>query len=107
MKNMIFAIGLALILSCNQKDKKEIVVSKNEHKKETVSEKKPQIEFNYSNYYQEAQQYCKTNNLNQNKFILIDLGLHSGLKRFFVYDFKKKEVSKSYLVSHGCGDNQW
>ncbi|AWK04353.1 peptidase [Flavobacterium crocinum] len=107
MKNMIFALGLALILSCNQKDKKEIAVSKNEHKIETIIQKKSLVEINYNNYYKEAAQYCKENNLNQNKFILIDLGLHSGLKRFFVYDFKKKEISKSYLVSHGCGDNQW
>ncbi len=104
---MIFAIGLISILSCNQKDNKGIVISKNENKSEIRTEEKPQIEINYSNYYKEAEQYCKTNNLNKNKFILIDLGLHSGLKRFFVYDFKKNEVSKSYMVSHGCGDNQW
>ncbi len=104
---MIFVIVLVLILSCNQKDKKEIVVSKNENKTEITREAKPRTEINYSNYYKDAEQYCKANNLNQDNFILIDLGVHSGYKRFFVYDFKKKEVSKSYLVSHGCGDNQW
>lgn len=64
-------------------------------------------EINYSIYYKEAQQYCKRNNLNQNKFILIDLGIHSGLKRFFIYDFNKNEVLNSFIVSHGCGDNRW
>lgn len=64
-------------------------------------------EINYSTYYKEAQQYCKRNNLNQNKFILIDLGIHSGLKRFFIYDFNKDEVLNSFIVSHGCGDNRW
>lgn len=106
MKKMLFIIGLALIFSCN-KENKVTTVSQNENKREVISEEKPRIEINYNNYYKQAQQYCKTNNLNSNKFILIDLGLHSGLKRFFVYDFKKNAVSKSYMVSHGCGDNQW
>ncbi|CAM3620504.1 murein L,D-transpeptidase catalytic domain-containing protein [Flavobacterium chungbukense] len=103
---MIFIICLSLIFSCN-KEKKEADVFKNENKKEIVSTADSRVEINYNDYYKEAQQYCKTKNLNLNKFILIDLGLHSGYKRFFVYDFKKKAVCKSYMVSHGCGDNQW
>lgn len=103
---MFFVICLAFAFSCN-KESKRITVSENKQKSEAVSLGKPRIEVNYSNYYKEAAYYCKVNNLNQDKFILIDLGLHSGYKRFFVYDFKKKEVSKSYMVSHGCGDNQW
>lgn len=95
-----------LFFSCN-KEKKEADVFKNENKTEILSTEKPRVEINYSDYYKEAKQYCKTNKLNPNQFILIDLGLHSGYKRFFVYDFKKNEVSKSYMVSHGCGDNQW
>ena len=61
----------------------------------------------YSSYIKEAKAYSKKNNLNQSKFILIDLDLHSGLKRFFVYDLKKETITKSYMVSHGCGDNMW
>lgn len=75
-----------------------------------IPEEKPRSEIkdiDYSVYYKEAQQYCKRNNLNQNIFILIDLGMHSGLKRFFVYDFKENKIVKSYVVSHGCGDNNW
>jgi len=106
MKRMLFIICLVFVFSCN-KESKRITVSENKHKSEEVSLENPRIEVNYSNYYKEAAYYCKVNNLNQDKFILIDLGLHSGYKRFFVYDFKKKAVSKSYMVSHGCGDNQW
>ncbi len=90
--------------SCNKENK--TTISENKHKSEIASVKS-RIEINYTDYYKEAKFYCKKNNLNQEKFILIDLGLHSGLKRFFVYDFKKNEISKSYMVSHGCGDNQW
>ncbi|WP_426486375.1 murein L,D-transpeptidase catalytic domain-containing protein [Flavobacterium sp. 2] len=107
MKNVIFVIGLVLILSCNQKDKKEIVVSKNENKTEIIGEPKPRVEVDYSKFYKEAKEYALRNNLNNDKFILIDLGLHSGLKRFFVYDFQKNIIVKSCMVSHGCGDNRW
>ena len=62
---------------------------------------------NYASHIKEAKAYCKKNNLNQSKFILIDLDLHSGLKRFFLYDFKKEVITKSYMVSHGCGDHMW
>jgi hypothetical protein len=76
-------------------------VSRNEKLRNEIKD------IDYSQYFQEAKQYSKNNNLNQDKFILIDLGLHSGLKRFFVYDFKKKKILNSFMVSHGCGNNQW
>ncbi|MFB3389892.1 murein L,D-transpeptidase catalytic domain-containing protein [Flavobacterium sp. LAR06] len=28
-------------------------------------------------------------------------------EQFFLYDFKENKILKSYIVSHGCGDNQW
>lgn len=55
----------------------------------------------------EALSYCKTNNLNVEFFILIDFGIHSGLKRFFILDLNKKLVTRSFLVSHGCGNATW
>ena len=70
----------------------------------------PKLEIKAKDYtlqIKEAKEYCKKNGLNQSKFILIDLGLHSGLKRFFIYDLKTHKKTKSYMVSHGCGDNLW
>lgn len=93
--------------SCSPKDDKKKSASVNEFKSEIVTEAESREVTDYSNFYKEAQQYCKNNKLNQNKFILIDLRVHSGLKRFFVYDFNKNAVVKSYMVSHGCGNNRW
>ena len=111
MKKTIFGVILILLLSCNKKkDVKETIVSKAENRNQTIQKEIPRSEIkapDYSHYFQEAKQYCKNNNLNQDKFFLIDLGLHSGLKRFFVYDFQQKKILKSYIVSHGCGNNQW
>lgn len=55
----------------------------------------------------EALQFCKTKKYNENFCILIDMSIHSGLNRFFIYDFKKKEVTHKMLVGHGCGENPW
>ncbi|STO15184.1 Uncharacterised protein [Flavobacterium hibernum] len=107
IKNYLRCVSLFFVFgfSCTKENKKAIPVTK--QKSEIILEEKSRAEINYSNYYKEAKQYSQRNNLNQNKFILIDLGVHSGLKRFFIYDFKQNKISKSYIVSHGCGDNRW
>jgi hypothetical protein len=110
MKKILFVGSLMLLFSCNKKQEAQPNIVKIEDKTEISPSEKPRNEIkdlDYSQYFQEGKLYCKTNNLNQNKFILIDLGLHSGLKRFFVYDFQQKKILNSYIVSHGCGDNQW
>lgn len=106
MKKMIVIISTVLFWSCN-KEIKEVNTCKNEAKRGIVFEDKPRVATDYSSFYKEAQKYCKDNNLNQSKFILIDLAVHSGLKRFYIYDFKDEKISKSYIVSHGCGANEW
>ena len=35
------------------------------------------------------------------------MSVHSGLNRFVVWDFKKKSIANSCLVSHGCCNNPW
>ncbi|WP_245980352.1 murein L,D-transpeptidase catalytic domain-containing protein [Flavobacterium aquicola] len=52
-------------------------------------------------------EFCKTKNFNTDFCILVDMSVHSGLKRFFVWDFKKDTISDGFLVGHGCGDNPW
>ena len=62
---------------------------------------------NYELVSKQALKYCANNNLQKNYYMLVDLNIHSGKKRFFIYDFKKDTIIKSYMVSHGCGDNAW
>jgi len=54
-----------------------------------------------------ALEFCKAQNMNTNFCILLNMSLHSGIKRFFIYDFKKNEISQRYLVGHGCGNSSW
>ena len=61
----------------------------------------------YNSFHKEAKEFCKENQYNEDYYFLVDLSVHSGKNRFFIYDFKKNAVTKSYMVSHGCGDNRW
>ena len=55
----------------------------------------------------EGLEFSKKNKLNTDFCILVDMSLHSGTKRFFVWDFKKNTIVHQYLVGHGCGTNSW
>ncbi|WP_188768648.1 murein L,D-transpeptidase catalytic domain-containing protein [Emticicia aquatilis] len=50
--------------------------------------------------------------VNQKKYntdfcILIDMSIHSGKKRLFLWDFKTNKIIKSGMCSHGCGNMPW
>ena len=54
-----------------------------------------------------AREYCKGHNFNSHYCYLIDMSIHSGKNRFFIWDFKTKMISDSGLVSHGCCESLW
>lgn len=66
-----------------------------------------QIEQRTITYSKEALAFCKAQNMNTDFCVLIDMSIHSGKQRLFLYDFKTETVTDSALVSHGCGDNPW
>ncbi|WP_029904363.1 murein L,D-transpeptidase catalytic domain-containing protein [Prevotella sp. 10(H)] len=47
--------------------------------------------------------YCKAKGFNTKYCILIDFSIHSGKKRFFVWDFDNNDVKYSSLCCHGYG----
>lgn len=55
----------------------------------------------------EAALYCKNNKLNTKYCILVDMSIHSGKNRLFVYDFEKESIILQGLCSHGCCDKNW
>ncbi|KAB1229550.1 murein L,D-transpeptidase catalytic domain-containing protein [Chryseobacterium viscerum] len=102
-------IGLLFIVfwicSCSQEKKDNI---RNIIEPAIVAEKKPEVELSKLKIKaEEALKFCTSKNLNRDFCILIDMSLHSGIKRFFVWDFKNNKISKEYLVGHGCGPNSW
>lgn len=60
---------------------------------------------NYSAYISQAKNYTKANKLSKRYFLLADLGVHSGKKRLFLYDFKLQRFTESFMVLHGKGHN--
>jgi hypothetical protein len=52
-------------------------------------------------------EYCRAKKLNTDFCILIDMSLHSGKKRAYIWDFKKDTILKAGMCSHGCGNNSW
>ncbi|MFD0962986.1 murein L,D-transpeptidase catalytic domain-containing protein [Pseudofulvibacter geojedonensis] len=55
----------------------------------------------------EALAYAKKNNFNTHYTILVDMSIHSGKKRLFVWDFKEQKIIKQGLCSHGCCSEPW
>ena len=52
---------------------------------------------------EKALSFCKANGYNTDFCILIDMKIHSGKNRMFVYDFNDKKVEREALCAHGCG----
>jgi hypothetical protein len=104
----IFSLIFVFLFSFSCKtETKNAIKLVNEQQTERI-EKKPEIDFNKTKLKaEEALQFCKSKNFNTDFCILIDMSLHSGIKRFFVWNFKTRSLSKKYLVGHGCGSNQW
>ena len=58
----------------------------------------------YSLFHNEAKTFCKNNQYNEDFYFLVDLSVHSGKNRFFIYDFRNKKVLDKNLVTHGYRD---
>ena len=56
---------------------------------------------------QEAFEFCKQNNFDTSFCILIDMSIHSGKNRLFIWGFSTNSVLNKGLCSHGCGENSW
>jgi len=52
-----------------------------------------------------AYTYCKANGFNTEFCVLIDMSIHSGKNRLFVYNFSKDSISTKALCAHGSCDN--
>ena len=51
----------------------------------------------------EAKAYCISKGFNTNYCFLVDFSIHSGKKRFFVWDFKGDSIKYASLCAHGYG----
>src|SRR5688572_4008728 len=54
-----------------------------------------------------AKQFAEKNKYNKDLCFLIDMKIHSGSNRFFVYDLKNGSVLQSGVVTHGRCNERW
>lgn len=52
----------------------------------------------------EAYTYCLKNNMDTNYCILVDMSIHSGKNRLFVWNFNLNKIETSGICSHGTCD---
>lgn len=52
---------------------------------------------------EEAFVYCEKNEFDTDFCILIDMKVHSGKYRMFVWNFKEQKIDRMALCAHGCG----
>lgn len=105
MKSTFLFFTIFWICSCSQERKNNTIRTV---ETSVVEEKKPEADFSKLKLKaEEALKFCASKNLSKDFCILIDMSLHSGVNRFFVWDFKNNKISKKYLVGHGCGSNSW
>lgn len=50
--------------------------------------------------------FARENNYNSTRCFLVDMGIASGSKRFFVYNFQKDSIEAAGLVTHGTGSHK-
>lgn len=62
------------------------------------------VKRNYLSFHKEALAFAKSNALNENYYILIDMTIHSGMNRLFLYDFNNNKIVNKALVTHGICD---
>ena len=62
---------------------------------------------NFENKNTEALEFCIEKNFNTDFYIWINMDIHSGKNRMFIYDLKADTIIASGLCSHGCGDYPW
>lgn len=65
---------------------------------------KPRVNNEISAYrIKDALAFCKKNKMDTTIAIMVDMSIHSGKNRIFVYDFKQKEITIEGLCAHGIG----
>lgn len=51
--------------------------------------------------------YCQQKNLNTDFCILVDMSIHSGKNRLYLWDLKHDSIIEEGLCAHGCGHKAW
>lgn len=100
--HFLFLTLLVLIFSCRQQTKPLNEIAP------PIAATIPSADIERIQLYADsAFQFCQQRNYSKNFCFLLDMSLHSGIERFFVWDFEQEAIVNSMLVAHGCCDKNW
>lgn len=100
MRRLLFLLVI-ILLNCQKSPSDKTVI-------EAEPIAKPNVDFNkLKSKAVEALAFVEAKDFNNNFCILVDMSLHSGVNRFFIWDFEKGEITHQFLVGHGCGNASW
>lgn len=91
---LVLSLSCCGLVSKQQQDAQEVLSGNNNQ---------DQLKERLNAKAKEALAFCESNGFNTDFCVLIDMKVHSGKHRMFVYNFKNKVVDKSALCAHGCG----
>jgi len=97
-------MGLVLLTSCGHfvnKKQEAAYPTRNETKPAPVFASKPIYTSPFMNRAAQIRKYVIDNNFSTTYCFFVDMNIHSGRKRFFVYDLQNDMVVNSGLVAHG------
>jgi len=55
----------------------------------------------------DAKSFCQSNDMSTKLCVLVDMSIHSGKYRMFIWDFEGDSIKGQGLCSHGCSDHGW
>ena len=99
---IILSVFASITIACGQsKQKQETMIQDSTvSNNQKIAEKSDTL---INEKAKEALAFCKAKAYNTDFCILIDMKIHSGKYRMFVYDFNKQEIERKALCTHGCG----
>lgn len=101
----LFCLLFTMLISCSQNSEQKVQNISNH-----ISPVLNSDSINYINLVSKiktAEIFCKKKGLNNQYCFFVNLSIHSGKKRFYVWDFKSNQCIDSGMVSHGCCDKPW
>ena len=108
---IVVVLCFLVISSCDSSPRDESKAVITEKKKSKSSSKAKKVKVSpppgSSNRLTQAKKYIEQNNFSSKYCFLVDMRIHSGKKRFFVYDLTNNSIALSGLVAHGSCNTQF
>ena len=109
---IIAGLCICVIPSCESSTKeesKETVAPKKNSKPYTPKPKKSKSTAKKASgsQFNQAKKFIERNGFSTEYCFMVDMSIHSGKNRFFVYDLEKQTIALSGLVAHGSCNTQY